>query len=169
MLHDWTNLFTLTGSAGGALIGLLFVVVTLGSGLSASQSESAIRGFVTPILVNFSGVLFQAIVVVAPWPSDHPAGVLLVLGGLTGAIYRLATIRWKGKADFMALSGFDWVAYNGVPVIANASLIAGGAGLVVEDARAPYAIAAASTLLLAAGIYGAWDLTLRTLKSRSKT
>jgi hypothetical protein len=168
VLHDWTNLFNITGAAGGQLIGLLFVVVTLGTGLTASQSENAIRAFVTPILVNFSGVLFQAVVVLAPWPSERPAGVLLVLGGLAGGIYRLATIRLKGKADFVALSGFDWVAYNGVPVLANLSLIAGGVGLIVSDTRAPYAIAAASTLLLAAGIYGAWDLTLRTLKSRSK-
>jgi hypothetical protein len=55
MLHDWTNLFNITGAAGAQLIGLLFVVVTLGSGWSAKQSEQAIRAFVTPTLVSFSG------------------------------------------------------------------------------------------------------------------
>jgi len=39
MFRDWTNLFNITGAAGGQLIGLLFVVVTLGNGWSAKQSE----------------------------------------------------------------------------------------------------------------------------------
>jgi hypothetical protein len=34
---------------------------------------------------------------------------------------------------------------------------------------APYAIAGAITLLLFAGIYGAWDLTLWMIKNREKT
>ena len=168
LLHDWTNVFNLTGAAGGQLIGLLFVVVTLGTGLTASQSHTANRAFVTPTLVNFSGVLFQAIVMLAPWPSDRPAGIVLAIGGALGLTYRIATIVWKGKADFVALHGFDWAAYNGIPVLANASLILGGVGFMVENPYAPYAIALASTLLLAAGIYGAWSLTLWILKNREK-
>ena len=33
---------------------------------------------------------------------------------------------------------------------------------------APYAVAAASTLLLAAGIYGAWDVTLWAMRNRKE-
>jgi hypothetical protein len=29
MLHDWNNFFNMTGTAGGQVIGLLFVAVTL--------------------------------------------------------------------------------------------------------------------------------------------
>ena len=56
MLHDWTHLFEVTGAAGGELIGLLFVVVTLGTGLSPKQERDAIRAFITPTVVNFSAV-----------------------------------------------------------------------------------------------------------------
>jgi hypothetical protein len=48
-------------------------------------------------------------------------------------------------------------------------LIAGAAGLLVERSFAPYAIAGATVLLLFAGIYGAWDLTLWMIKNREKT
>jgi hypothetical protein len=120
MLHNWINLFDMTGAAGAQLIGLLFVVITLGTGLSASQSEEAVRAFVTPTLVNFSGVLFQAVVVLAPWPSDRPPGLILVLGGLAGVTYRIISSRWKLKADFVALSGFARIVYVSMPLLANA-------------------------------------------------
>ena len=59
--------------------------------------------------------------------------------------------------------------YNGVPVLANVALVLGGVGLIVENPLAPYAIAAASAVLLAAGVYGAWDLTLWILRNRGKS
>ena len=155
--------------SGATLIGLLFVAVTLGTGLSSSQSVDGIRAFLTPTLVNFSGVLFQAMVVLAPWPSDWPIGLILILGGVAGVAYRINGIRVKRKLDFVALDRLDWIAYNGVPVLGNASLIAGGAGLIAHKSFAPYVIAGASALLLAAGIYGAWDLTLWIIKNRDKT
>jgi hypothetical protein len=166
MLHDWTNLFNITGAAGAQLIGLLFVVVTLGSGWSAKQSEQAIRAFVTPTLVSFSGVLFEALVVLAPWPSVRPAAVLLVLGGLGGVSYRINAVRLRGQAGIAELHGLSWIAYNGVPLLANVVLLCGGGGLYFERAFAPFAIAGASTLQLAAGIFGAWDVTLWILTNR---
>jgi hypothetical protein len=56
MFQNWTNFFLTTAAAGAQLIGLLFVVVTIGSGLSKSQSVAGIRAFLTPTLTCFSGV-----------------------------------------------------------------------------------------------------------------
>jgi len=170
MLQDWNNLFTMTGAAGAQLIGLLFVVVTLGgTSLSSSQSVDGIRAFLTPTLVNFCAVLFQAVAVLALWPSDRSTGLILVLGGLAALAYRIYGIRLERKLDFVTLHGLDWIPYDAVPILGNASLIAGGAGLIVEKSFAPYAIAGASALLLFAGIYGAWDFTLWIIKNRGKT
>jgi hypothetical protein len=166
VLRDWTNLFEITGAAGAQLIGLLFVVVTLGDGWSAKQSEQAIRAFVTPTLVNFSGVLFEALVVLAPWPTERPAALLLGLGGLAGLFYRVRAVRLRGKTEIVDLRGLNWIAYNGIPLLANASLICGGVGLFFERTFAPFAIAGASALQLAAGIFGAWDVTLWILSNR---
>jgi len=170
MLHDWNNLFSMTGSAGAQLIGLLFVVVTLGgTGLSTSQSVDGVRAFLTPTLVNFGGVMFQAVAVQALWPSDRAIGLILVLSGLAGVAYRIYGIRLERKLDFVTLHGLDWIPYDAVPILGNAGLIAGGAGLIAEKSFAPYAIASASALLLFAGIYGAWDFTLWIIKNRDKT
>jgi hypothetical protein len=169
MLHGWTNFFNLTGAAGAQLIGLLFVVATLGTALSTSQSLAGIRAFITPTLVNFGGVLFQAVVVLTSWQSDWPIGVILALGGLAGLAYQISAIRLKRKLDFVVLHALDWIPYGAIPVAGNASLIAGGVGLIAEKTFAPYAIAAASMLLLFAGIYGAWDFTLWIITNRGKT
>jgi hypothetical protein len=41
MLHDWDNFYVTTGAASASLIGLLFVVVTLGADFSSSDAWSA--------------------------------------------------------------------------------------------------------------------------------
>jgi hypothetical protein len=41
--------------------------------------------------------------------------------------------------------------------------------LITDKSFAPYAVAGATTLLLSAGVYGAWDLTLWIVKNRDKT
>jgi len=169
MFHNWTNFFDITAAAGAQLIGLMFVVITLGNGLSKSQSIAGIRAFLTPTLICFSGVLFQALVVLAPWPFTWPMGLVLGLTGLAGAAYHVNVIRSQGKLHFSALHGVDWIAHNGLPLVADASLICGGAGLIAEKPFAPYAVAGASTLLLISGIYGAWDLTFWMVTNRQKT
>lgn len=169
MLNNWINFFDITGAAGAQLIGLLFVVVTLGTRLSASQSLDGIRTFLTPTLIYFGSVLFQAMIVLAPLPLAWPKGVLLILAGLASLAYVVSGIGSKRRLDFVKLKALDWIPYVAVPLLANVSLIAGGVGLMFEQTFAPFAIAGATALLLAAGIYGAWDLTLWIIEDRSKT
>jgi len=137
MLHNWINVFDITAAAGAQLIGLIFVVVTLGTNLSTSQSVVGIRAFVTPTLICFSGVLLEALVVLAPWPSDWPIGFVLALTGLAGGAYHINAIRSQGKLDFTSLHGVDWVAHNGLPVVADVSVICGGAGLAANGPSPP--------------------------------
>ena len=169
MLHNWTNFFDITAATGAQLIGLLFVAVTLGTSLSSSQSIAGARAFLTPTLISFSGVLFQSLAVLVPWMSDQPIAILLALSGLASLAYHFNAIRLQGKLDFAALTGFDWIAHNGFPLVADASLVFLSAGLIAEKPFAPYAISGSSTLLLISGIYGAWDMTLWMVKNRDKT
>jgi hypothetical protein len=75
----------------------------------------------------------------------------------------------RQKVDFVSFGWGDSLAWAGLPALGNASLIAGAAGLIARKAFAPYAVAISSALLLFAGIYGAWDLTLWMVKNREKT
>jgi len=87
MLHGWDNFFIMAGSSAATLIGLLFVTVTVGSGFSTPRIVHGTCGFLTPTLVHFGAVLFQALAVLMPWPSAWPIGLILGLGGLTGMAY----------------------------------------------------------------------------------
>jgi hypothetical protein len=62
MLHGWDNFYIMAGTAGATLIGLLFVIITLGTHLSPSRVAHGVRAFLTPTLVHFGNVLLQALV-----------------------------------------------------------------------------------------------------------
>jgi hypothetical protein len=170
MPHGWDNFFILAGSAAATLMGLLFVAVTVGgTGFSTSSLVHGTRGFLTPALVHFGTVLLQALVVLVPWPSSWPMGVIFSLGGLTELAYQTTVVVKRHKVGLVLPDWHDWLPYVGVPALGSTSLVIGAVGLITEKSFAPYAIAGATTLLLVAGVYSAWDLTLWIIKNRDKT
>jgi len=158
--HDWANFYVTTGAASASLIGLLFVVVTLGVGFSSSDAIIGARAFLTPTLIHFGGALLLSLAALAPFASPWPTAVIFCLCGLSGLAYLTKVIAARRKIDFVALSWVDWIPYGGLPAISNACLIVGAAGLIAEKSFAPWVISGATTLFLFSGIYGAWDLTL---------
>ena len=123
----------------------------------------------TPTLILFGGVLFECMAVLPPWPSAWPVGIILGLCGLTGLVYQIHVNLKQRKVDYASLDWLDWTLFSLVPMLGYASLIVGAAGLIAEQSFAPYAIAGAITLLLLAGIYGAWSITLWIARNRDKT
>jgi hypothetical protein len=73
------------------------------------------------------------------------------------------------QVDSPRLIGSTGLCFRSCRCSAKASQIAGAAGLIAEKPFAPYAIAGAITLLLFAGIYGAWSVTLWIARNRDKT
>jgi hypothetical protein len=88
---------------------------------------------------------------------------------LAGLVNQVYVILKQFKMNIATLDWLDWALFSAVPALGYASLIAGAAGLIAEKSFAPYAIAGAITLLLFAGIFGAWDLTLWIARNRDKT
>jgi len=169
MLHGWDNFFNLAGAAGATLIGLLFVAITLGAaGLSAAREKYGASAFLTPTLVHLGGVLLECLAALAPWPSAWPLGIILASCGLIGLVYQVRVILMQRRIDFASPDWLDWTLFSAAPALGYAVLIAGAAGLIADEAFAPYAVAGAVGLLLFAGVYGAWDLTLWIARNRDK-
>lgn len=167
MPHSWDNFFILAGSASATLMGLLFVAVTVGgTSFSTPRIVHGTRGFLTPALVHFGTVLLQALAQVVPWPSSWPVGIIFSLGGLLGLAYEITVVVRRHKVGLMLQGWRAWLPYVVVPALGYASLAVGAVELINEKSFAPYAIAAATTLLLFAGLYAAWDLTLWIIKNR---
>jgi formate/nitrite transporter FocA (FNT family) len=57
MPDGWENYYLLIGSAAGALIGLMFVVVTLTAGRDRDQSERGKHLYTSPIVWHLAVVL----------------------------------------------------------------------------------------------------------------
>jgi hypothetical protein len=169
MPSSWDNFFVMAGSAAATLMGLLFVAITAAAGFSHSRMASGSRDFLTPTLFRFGAVLFQVFVALVPWPSSRPAGIILGLGGLTGFAYQIHVIVMRHEAASVLLNRRQWLSYVGLPALACASLTFGAVGLIIDKAFGPYAVAAATTLLLLAGVYSAWDLTLWIVNNRDTT
>lgn len=161
MLVSWSNFFALTGSSGATLVGLLFVVASLNTHLSKSRTLDIARASMTPALYSFTSVLIQSMVMQMPWQSSWPSGVILVVLGIVGLIYRLTRVRMRRRLRLRAIQGsVDRIFHNAVPVFASISLLCGGAGLITGAAFAPFAVAGSSMLLLVSGIYRTWGETL---------
>jgi len=160
MLHGWENFFIVAAQAGATLIGLLFVAITLGAGSSTRRGSETTRAFLTPTLTRFGSVLFDSMAVLPPWPSVWPVGIILGLVGLADLVYQIHIIREQRQVGFFSPGWLDWTLFWGAPVLGNASLIAGAVGLIAEKPFAPYAISGAIVLLLLAGIYGTWNVTV---------
>ena len=170
VLNGWSDFFTATGTAGGTLVGLLFVVVTLGSGLSTSRKLDIAHASLTPAMYSFAGVLLQSMVVLVPWQSSEPSGVIFVVMGIGGLIYRSNAVRVRSSLHLMAIkSKMDRIFHNLIPIVASVILICGGAGLIAGEAFAPFAIAGSTTLFLVSGIYRTWGETLALIELSDKS
>jgi hypothetical protein len=170
MFDGWSNFFSMTGSAGATLVGLLFIAVTLNTNLSTSRTLDIARASMTPALYSFGGVMFQSMIALVPWRSPWHGGVVLVVVGILGLIYRVNAVRVRSALHLKAIQGpVDWIFHNAVPVIASLLLLLGGAGGVTGAVFAPFAIAGASTLLLISGIYRTWGETLAMIGTRGKS
>lgn len=169
MLTAWSTFFTLTGTAGATLVGLLFIVITLNTDLSTSRTMDIARASMTPALYSFGGVMLQGMVAVVPWKADWHGGVIFVLMGVGGLGYRIHAVRVRNALHLQAIRGLvDRIFHNAAPILASVVLTLGGAGLITGSAYGPFAVAVASALLLISGIYRTWGETLALIGTRGK-
>ena len=86
-LSEWANFYVIVGSAGAALIGIQFVVITLVAGMRERPPNDSVNAFATPTVVHFAGALLISAIMSAPWRSLFSASTALALCGLAGLTY----------------------------------------------------------------------------------
>ncbi len=157
ILTTWQNFYVIIGSSSGALIGLMFVVVTLISGTRLRRSSEPIAAFSAPSVVHFCVALLVAALLSAPWQMLWNVGLPLGLCGLGGLTYT-AIVAWRVRrqTDYMPVLE-DWLWHTVFPLISYAALIISAILLPVNPAPALFIIGAATLLLLFIGIHNAWD------------
>ena len=160
MFDGWDNFFYLIGSAAGALIGLMFVVITLTAGHEPRRVSRGAPVYVAPIVFHFAVVFVVSVISEVPGIPSPAVGVLLAVCATVGLIYSAATtIRLcrSGWEDPIP----DWsdkCFYGFLPTMIYVALAGAAAAVWIAERKAVFATAAIMLGLLLLGIRNAWDL-----------
>jgi hypothetical protein len=159
MFRGWDSYFLLLGGAAGALIGLLFVVASLPSGL---EREARLRGaslYLSPTVFHFAVVLVISGAALAPRISPLHVSVALAVCAAVGAVH-LTLVAWAIAGRKLAIPPHwsDLWCYGVAPVVAYLALGAATLAVVQNRPWAPETVAGVALALLLIAVRNAWDL-----------
>lgn len=158
MFEGWSEYFFMIGSSAAALIGLMFIVITLTAGRDRREIERGKKLYTSPIVWHLSVILVLSGAAIAPALSSKlfalASGGLGILGFAMGVRCAVGIIR----IPFASNPRFDAFWYGAAPAILYLGL--GGAALAVLSGQrwAAPAIAADLMALLLVSIHAEWDL-----------
>jgi hypothetical protein len=159
VFEHWDDFYLLIGTAAAALLALLFVAVSLGTGYLTEERAGATRTFFSPIVLHYGAVLFLSAVALIPGHRMMFYVVLIAATGLVGlavSAYTTAQLVRTNWTNFMV----DRLAYGLLPAIAYIALIAAAGMMYTGHTIALDAYAGALLLLMLVNIRNAWDLML---------
>ena len=159
MFDGWENYYLMVGSSAGALIGLMFVVVTLTAGRGRSETDRGKRLYTSPIVWHLGVILALSGAAAVPNISAKLfaiiAGGLAVLGIAMGVRSAVGIARSPGAPEAVA---FDIFWYGIAPALVCAGLGASAIALLIGWKWATTALAADLMALLLVSIHAEWDL-----------
>ncbi len=158
MSEKWETFYLMVGSSAAALIGLLFVVVTLNAESNAATREAGSHTFLTPIVFHFAMVFLVSTLALMPDVDTAIMAVGVAAIGVAGLLFVGIALARLVLGRFPVPHWTDYIFYGVLPIIIYAALVASGAGLWFGAPFAVHALAVAVLALLFLGIRDAWDL-----------
>ena len=158
-LHEWHEFYVLLGTAGATLLALLFVAVSLGTGLLSNKDQQGTRTFMSPVVIHFTSVFFLSAVCLVPSHGPVFFAILIGVTAVIGIAVSIVISVWVMRTELTQYLP-DYFAYGLLPVGAYLALMA--ASIMIYLAR-PYALevlAGGLLLLTIVNVRNAWDLTL---------
>lgn len=158
VVKGWSEFIVIAGSASAALVGLLFVAVSIRADTIAASK--GLRSRVAQVLTIFLGLLGSCILVSLPNPADWVLGAELIVAALLmGASFIVLNYRADRGAPRKSL---EKVLDRLNPNVATAVLIGlSGVALVLGFEAGLFLLALATLLGLVDGVIGAWLVLVR--------
>jgi modulator of FtsH protease len=159
--EDWKDLFVAVAGASAALLGLLFVAVSINLERILSYEGLPERALETLMLLL--GVLVVSIVGLMPGQS-HVALGLELLG--TGAVVAFVVLRLPASgAEEAGREPTRWrLSRLGVRLMGTVPLLVGGLSVLLEAGGGLYWIAAGVILAIIGAVTNAWVLLVEILR-----
>lgn len=161
LLHDWQVFYTLTGTAGATLAGLMFVAVTMIERVLRQRSGSlqTLRLYSEPALLAFVFTLILSALLLMPDLSATGLTALLLTAGLVSLAYNAATIRQLIVGSKSGWDASDWAWYCIVPFLCSGLLLLAGVFSLLGTLMPAFTVFGVTLLLLLMmGIRNAWDM-----------
>ncbi len=159
MFDRWSEYFFMIGSSAAALIGLMFVVVTLTAGRDRKDLESGKKLYTTPIVWHLGVVLVLSGIAEMPIMTEPlfslACGIASLIGFVAGVRISLGIARTRLATSY---TGYDACWYGVVPALVYAALGASAIGLFFQTSWGLTSAALAIMALLAVSIHNEWDL-----------
>ena len=159
-LGAWTTLYTIAGSSAAALVGLMFVVVTLVGDAQRRIKDQGlgVSVFSTPTVIHLTVVLSVSLGFVAPWGSLTGPAVLLGLAGIVGALYVAIGLVNMRRLEEYESDAEDWAWFNIIPLLTYVAMIIAAILLLSRPEFALFLTAGCILALLVIGIRNSWDV-----------
>ena len=158
-MRGWSDYFFMVGSAAAALIGLMFVVVTLTAGRDRSELEPGKKLYTTPIVWHLCVVVVLSGAAVAPDVPSRWLGIGTLTMGVIGVAYSayltIGILRAQLASSF---SGYDAFWYGAAPGLLYGGVAGSGLAMLQGLPWAVDAFAALVMGLLLVSIHNEWDL-----------
>jgi hypothetical protein len=167
-LEKWHDFYVLLGTGAAALVALLFVAVSLGTGFLTEERAEATRTFFSPVVVHFGAAFFLSCIALVPGHGASFFATIIGATAITGlGVAAYTTIKFLGRYRTPYWS--DHLAYVMFPVLAYCALL-GAAGLIFAGhADALDVLAGSLLLLLLVNIRNAWDLMLSMVRRHAES
>jgi hypothetical protein len=160
MFQGWENFFYLIGSAAGALIGLMFVVITLTANHEPRRVSRGAPVYVTPIVFHFAVVFVISAILEMPGIPSALIALLFSLCAIAGLVYAaITTIRLCSKGWEDPIPGWsDKCFYGFFPTAIYVALLGVTIAVWMAQRKPVFALGVIMLTLLLLGIRNAWDL-----------
>lgn len=156
----WTDLFVATAGASAALVGLVFVAVSINIERILSYPGLTERALETVLLLM--GIVVASIAGLIPGQSSLALGLeLLVVGALVGGwVSSLTTTHGQGAPHPRAWLTTRWT----VRVLGTVPIALAGISLILESGGGLYWLAAGIVFAVVGAIANAWVLLVEILR-----
>jgi hypothetical protein len=159
VFHEWDSFYLLIGSGAAALIGLLFVVVTLIAELEERRASLGAKIFISPTVFHLGVVLVLSAVALTPHMTGWAAAAITVVTGVVGGPYAALNglrIHRRDIPDPPHWSD-EW-CYGWLPALFYVALVMSALLVWREPEIGVYAFGLTLVALLLIAIRNAWDL-----------
>jgi hypothetical protein len=159
MLNGWSEYFFMVGSSAAALIGLMFVVVTLTAGRDRDEVERGKQLYTSPIVWHLAAIVVLSGAAIAPVITTRLFGVVSGCAALLGiAVGLRSAVGIARRPGAPGAASFDMFWYGLAPAIVYLGLAASAAGMLAREGWATAPIAADLMALRLVSIHAEWDL-----------